>query len=324
MSDATGPLLDRPAKELALVAERARATPGQCFVGEAAAGDWLIVERSGGLAGPLADRLARAGGRVVVADAAQGAPLGRQRVVYLCAGDDGPDPPAEAEAACAGLLRLVQALGRAGCTGRLWVVTRGCQAVSEAEPVNAAQAALWGLARTVRFENPELRTVSVDLAPGSADLDPLVAEMLAPGEAQVAYRRGTRHVARLARHRDKAATEVSGPFRLQLAGYGSPDNLRLVPLTRRPPGPGEVEIEVKAAALNFRDVLIALGMLREYYERALKIHRAEDVRLGFDCAGVVAAVGEGVSDFRVGDEVMTSYAGSSASFLTLPRIDVVH
>jgi NADPH:quinone reductase-like Zn-dependent oxidoreductase len=75
-----------------------------------------------------------------------------------------------------------------------------------------------------------------------------------------------------------------------------------------------VEIEVKAAVLNFRDVLISLGMLRDYYARVFNIERAQDVPLGFDCAGVVAAVGEGVTDFRPGDEVMTSYMGASASY----------
>ena len=131
-------------------------------------------------------------------------------------------------------------------------------------------------------------------------------------------------MARLVRHRETSMPEIHGPFRLQLAEYGSPDQLRLVPLTRRSPGPGEVEIEVKAAALNFRDVLIALGMLKDYYAEVLKIDRAQDVRLGFDCAGTIAAVGEGVTDFKVGDEVMSSAVGSSASFLTLPHIDVVH
>jgi NADPH:quinone reductase-like Zn-dependent oxidoreductase len=95
-------------------------------------------------------------------------------------------------------------------------------------------------------------------------------------------------------------------------------------LTRRGPGPGEAEIEVKAAALNFRDVLIALGLLKDYYAQVLKIDRPQDVRLGFDCAGTIAAVGDGVMDFKVGDEVMASAVGSSASFVTLPRTDVVH
>ena len=42
-------------------------------------------------------------------------------------------------------------------------------------------------------------------------------------------------------------------------------------------------MEIHAAALNFRDVLIALGMLREHYASHLRIERAEDIRLGFDC-----------------------------------------
>ena len=59
--------------------------------------------------------------------------------------------------------------------------------------------------------------------------------------------------------------------------------------------------------------LIALGMLKEHYAKALGIERAEDVRLGFDCAGTIAAVGEDVTDFKVGDEVVASFAGIFAS-----------
>ena len=82
-------------------------------------------------------------------------------------------------------------------------------------------------------------------------------------------------------------------------------------------------MEIKAAALNFRDVLIALGLLKDYYASVLKIERPQDIRLGFDCAGTIAAVGEEVTDFKVGDEVMSSAVGGSASYLTLPRTDVV-
>ena len=47
------------------------------------------------------------------------------------------------------------------------------------------------------------------------------------------------------------------------------------------------------------------------------------MRLGFDCAGTIVAVGEGVTDLRVGDEVMAPASGSSASFVTLSRTLVV-
>jgi NAD(P)-dependent dehydrogenase (short-subunit alcohol dehydrogenase family) len=55
------------------------------------------------------------------------------------------------------------------------------------------------LARTIRLEHPELQCVSVDLAAETVSLDHLVAEMLSPGEPQIAYRNSTRYVARLVR-----------------------------------------------------------------------------------------------------------------------------
>jgi myxalamid-type polyketide synthase MxaB len=297
----------------------------------AGAGGWLIVDQGSELGDELAQRLQQRGQRTALAvvDGEIGPLLAEplQGVVYLSGAGDDADAPAEAQAASVGLLHVVQALGRAGVTPRLWVVTLGSQAVAGADQVRLSPAPLWGLARTLQLEVPALRCACVDLPsrPSAKDVEALLGEFVAPpGETQVALRAGERYVARLARHRDSRAAEVAGPFRLQLAGYGSPDNLRLVPLTRRAPGPGEVEIEVKAAALNFRDVLVALGMLKGYYAQVLAIERAEDVRLGFDCAGVVAAVGEGVKDFRVGDEVMTSTPGSFTSFFTLRRTDVVH
>jgi acyl carrier protein/short-subunit dehydrogenase len=96
-------------------------------------------------------------------------------------------------------LRLVQSLSRARLATRLWVLTRGSQAVTGNEPIQPAQAALWGLARTVRLEHPEFRCVTVDRDPETDDFDCLAAEVLSPGEPQVAYRNDTRYVARLAR-----------------------------------------------------------------------------------------------------------------------------
>jgi acyl transferase domain-containing protein/acyl carrier protein len=166
----------------------------------AGAGDWLIVERGRGPVHELAERLSRFGQRARVAQEYKPPPAGQYRgVVYLCGAGEESETPAAAEAATIGLLRLVQALSGTGAAARVWVVTRGCQAVTGTEPIQVSQAPLWGLARTIRFEHPELQTVCIDLAPDGTDLDLLAAEMLAPGEAQAAYRNGTRYVARLAR-----------------------------------------------------------------------------------------------------------------------------
>jgi myxalamid-type polyketide synthase MxaB len=297
-------------------------------------GGWLIVDRGSGLGAEVATRLDRRGRRVELAAeadevrrllaGANGEPWAN--VIYLCGVAEDAGTPEAAEAASVDLLHLAQALNQAGATPRLWVITLGCQAVLGTDPVQLTPAPLWGLARTLHLEAPGLKCTCVDLPPRPAapDLDALLSEFTAPsGETQVAFRSGDRFVARLTRDGDSRLPEVAAPFRLELAEYGSPDRLRLVPQTRRSPGPGEVEIEVKAAVLNFRDVLLALGMLRDYYARVMKIERAQDIPLGFDCAGIIAAVGEGVTGFRMGDEVMSSFMGSSASFLTAPSTDVV-
>ncbi|MEM7125070.1 MAG: type I polyketide synthase, partial [Chloroflexota bacterium] len=88
----------------------------------------------------------------------------------------------------------------------------------------------------------------------------------------------------------------------------------------RSPAAGEVQVEVKAVGLNFRDVLNSLGMLKEYYADVLGIGRAQDVGLGFECAGIVTQVGEDVTDLAVGDRVMGlgTLDGTFASYITLP------
>jgi NADPH:quinone reductase-like Zn-dependent oxidoreductase/acyl carrier protein len=76
---------------------------------------------------------------------------------------------------------------------------------------------------------------------------------------------------------------------------GSLATLGLRPDHRHPPGPGEVEVEVTAAGVNFIEVLYALGMLPE--------PPGGEVRFGLECAGTVARVGEGVAGLRPGDAV---------------------
>ncbi|NEB75950.1 SDR family NAD(P)-dependent oxidoreductase, partial [Streptomyces sp. SID14478] len=66
----------------------------------------------------------------------------------------------------------------------------------------------------------------------------------------------------------------------------------------RQPGPGEVRVELRATGVNFRDVLIALGM---YPGAAV---------MGTEGAGVVTATGPGVTGLSVGDRVMGLFEGA--------------
>ncbi|MEE8522653.1 MAG: SDR family NAD(P)-dependent oxidoreductase, partial [Thermoanaerobaculia bacterium] len=107
---------------------------------------------------------------------------------------------------CGSVLHLLQALPSAGglaAGGRLWLVTRGAQAVaSEPAVPGIAQAPLWGLGRVAAAEMPELRGVLVDLPPQPDEDEAawLLDLLRSPeGESQVAFRDRRRYVARLVR-----------------------------------------------------------------------------------------------------------------------------
>ena len=114
-----------------------------------------------------------------------------------------------------------------------------------------------------------------------------------------------------------------GHFRVQLSDYGGLDHLALVACEPPPLAPDEIAIEIRAASLNFRDVLNALGMLRDYNATHLGIERASDMRFGYECAGSVTAVGSAVADLRVGDAVIAYTLGSLASSVVVSRRYVV-
>ncbi|HUK92368.1 MAG TPA: SDR family NAD(P)-dependent oxidoreductase, partial [Blastocatellia bacterium] len=93
-------------------------------------------------------------------------------------------------------------------------------------------------------------------------------------------------------------------FDLSLSSPGVLDSLRYVPVERHSPGPGQVEIKVCATALNFKEVLMALGLLG--------IPTGAGSAFGLECAGKIVSVGKGVSEFEIGDEVI-AFARSSFS-----------
>ncbi|CDN87115.1 type I polyketide synthase [Hydrogenophaga intermedia] len=208
-------------------------------------------------------------------------------------------------------LHLAQALMGAGSPPPLWVATRGAQASDPLDAtLNPAQAPVWGLLKAASLEYPELRCTGVDLEEGG-ELEALLAELQAGGEARpvpsptlVAWRGGERHVAQLARARRAAPTVAPRPasYRLVPATRGSLDQLALQPMTRRLPGPGEVEVAVQATGLNFKDVLNVLGM-----------YPGDPGPLGGEFAGRISALGPGVTQLRVGDEVLGVAGGSFAS-----------
>lgn len=84
---------------------------------------------------------------------------------------------------------------------------------------------------------------------------------------------------------------------ITLPSPGGLDKLTSTPIQPKPPGAGEVQVEVKASSLNFHDYVVVLGLLP-----------TDDGRIPLsDGAGVVTAVGEGVEQFKVGDKVLSHF-----------------
>jgi acyl transferase domain-containing protein/acyl-CoA synthetase (AMP-forming)/AMP-acid ligase II/acyl carrier protein len=226
-----------------------------------------------------------------------------------------PDAILAAQAHWIETLQLVQCLLRDanGSTRRLWIVTRGAQAVGATPArVSLAQTPLWGLAKSIDLEHPDLGCTRIDLDPGgdAEELAALAEELSLPGaEREVAFRKGTRYVARLAPRAPKVSSGAildvpdADSFRLDISRPGNLENFLLRGTARPEPQPGEVEIRVSAAGLNFRDVMNAAG-----------VYPGGPIPFGAECSGRISAVGPGVTDLQVGDEVMAIANGSFSAF----------
>ncbi|WP_406323070.1 SDR family NAD(P)-dependent oxidoreductase [Streptomyces sp. NBC_01637] len=176
----------------------------------------------------------------------------------------------------------------------LVVVTSGAVAVNGTDEIrDPAAAAVWGLVRSAQSESPD-RIVLVDLDRDPASLEALGAA-LATGEPQLALRNGKASAPRLARGSDRAlpVPRDTAAWHLDVTERGTLAGLALVPGSGSAPlAEGQVRVAVRAAGVNFRDVMITLGMY------------PGDAALGGEGAGVVVEAGPGVTGFAPGDRVM--------------------
>ncbi|GAB3844852.1 hypothetical protein GCM10027610_060020 [Dactylosporangium cerinum] len=188
--------------------------------------------------------------------------------------------------------------------GRLVIVTRGAVAARPGDPVDGLPSAgVWGLVRTAQSEHPGVFQL-VDLGPEDvtdvADAALLTAAV-ATGEPQLAVRDGAAYAPRLAQTAESSPlTPPGGPWRLDVTAAGTLENLALLPAPEltEPLAPGQVRIAVRAAGLNFRDVLIALDM---YPGTAV---------IGGEAAGIVTEVADDVTTITPGQRVMGLFTGA--------------
>jgi amino acid adenylation domain-containing protein len=317
-------------------------------------GFWLILADRGGTGEALAKSIAGRGGRAALVfhagrnarisedryEAASGAAslsralaaMDRQptHVIHLWTLDE--DEPhlkaAKLIRACRdgieGMVALCRAFAGQPTKPRLWVVTAGSVERASASSLDRSflHAAMTGFLRTLANEHPEYRPTLVDVDVKAVSADALLDEIVAgAGETEVALRNGERFGARLEpfaenswppRRRRWDAKSRMPAFRVSINAPGAIGNLALSRIDRPEPPAGQVVIEVRAVGLNFRDLMAATGLLPVDAEDAPAWQR-----LGFECAGVVSAVGEGVDQNWIGRRVVAVAPGCMASHVAV-------
>ncbi|WP_245718195.1 type I polyketide synthase, partial [Nocardia miyunensis] len=203
------------------------------------------------------------------------------------------------------------------------VVTHQAVATHPGESVELSAAAAWGLLRTAQSEHAD-RILVVDVD-DQDDYRRAVAVAMAIGdEPQLAVRRGALYSPRLSRGPGDlvGASELirSRAWRLAHSGKGTltGDNLALVetPEELRELAPGHVRIALRAAGVNFRDVLITLGMVSDATAGSQSI----SATICVEGAGVVLEVAPDVTEFAPGDRVFGFTSGAGAVTVTDRRL----
>ncbi|WP_394275181.1 SDR family NAD(P)-dependent oxidoreductase [Luteococcus sp.] len=265
-------------------------------------------------AAALRDALSAQGTSVVDASAAS-------IVVFIA-----PDREAGVESQRDALTRLAEVVRAASTQApapHLVVITADAQA--DAEP-DAGAALFWGFSRVIRNEYSELSVRIVDVAAGADGISQVVAEIMHGGpEDEVRWVDDERQAAVICDAHLVDQAEHPGwqdwatrrePFQLVTDRVGRWDGLKFRTMRRRALAPHEVEVEMQASALNFADVLKAMG---RYPGEDRKV-----LALGLDAAGVVARVGAEVTPSLVGRRVITCAGeGAFSSHLIVP-VEHVH
>jgi acyl transferase domain-containing protein/NADPH:quinone reductase-like Zn-dependent oxidoreductase/surfactin synthase thioesterase subunit/ubiquinone/menaquinone biosynthesis C-methylase UbiE len=205
---------------------------------------------------------------------------------------------------------------------RQWILSSGAQRVAGSpELINLGQEGLRGVSRVVVNEFPNFDTTMVDLSSPAKDveLDVLIDEMFAEDKVdELAFRGRRRYVNKLERlSMDNIAKQAmesipaeGSAYTGTIEEYGVLDNIVLRKSERLTPDDNQVEIQIKASALNFRDIMMAMGLLSNEAVEGGLFGRT----FGLECAGVITKVGSDVTNVKVGDEVMATAPSSLGGF----------
>jgi len=213
------------------------------------------------------------------------------------------------------LARLFTGMQKGQGKPRLWIVAMAD--IAEA----AAIRAFTRVAMNERSDR-DIRFVAIDAGVPLAEVAAGLVDLMAqPGsEREVVYGARGQDVPRVTPGlplcvQDNAAAAIA----LDFPRPGMVESFQWLEAERHAPGPLEIEVEIAATGLNFRDVMLAMGLLND---DVLDEGLAGAV-YGLECAGRVTAVGSGVIAHKVGDLVVGFGMSSFASHAVAPQYSFV-
>jgi NAD(P)-dependent dehydrogenase (short-subunit alcohol dehydrogenase family)/acyl carrier protein len=304
--------------------------------------NWTLVADRCGVAAALARLITSFGGQCACVEPGQ--PLrppesGPWEVVHLAGLDAAletePGATEQALETCRAALDSVRAVlqGPAGQAARLWLVTRGAQAVAERESPALAQAGLWGLGRCLGLEQPTALGGLIDLCPEAATLQSAQAlwEQLQRGDEElVAFRSESRLAARWQAAppapaasfavRPEGAYLVTGGLTglgLEMAGWLVRRGARhLVLVGRRPPSP-EVADRIRRWTQSGVDVRVRQADVSRPEELAWALAGTPRLTGVFHCAGELS---DGMLGRQTWDEFARVFPAKVAGAWELHRL----
>jgi len=206
--------------------------------------------------------------------------------------------------------------------GRVFVLTRSAQRVLCSDVPSLGAAAAWGLCRVLINEFPQLAIGLVDLprTPLEQDLDALQTILTTPPEHDLAVRGG--EVLRLSLMpregpaRGVPAFASQSRFRARITTPGVLESVYFESLPTTQLAADQVEIAVRAAGVNFRDLMGFMGLLSD---EMLAGDLGPGIP-GLEVGGVVTRVGRDVQSVAVGDEVMAVASDTFSSHVIVPEV----
>ncbi|XP_033103366.1 LOW QUALITY PROTEIN: reducing polyketide synthase FUB1-like [Anneissia japonica] len=204
---------------------------------------------------------------------------------------------------CHSLVKLLQIVDSTPeAFNKFWVVTTGSNNGSS----NIEGSKAIGVIRAITNQcNTPIYSIDIDPHDTPASQAHLFSKYIMSNghkEREVTIRNGAYIYPRIVSTTLTADTSSSSKPYWQLTQSSSStltslDDLGISYITEMVPEPGKVLVKIKSAALNFKDVMMALGMLNA-------LLKTGDKQFGLEFSGIVEKVGEGVSSLKEGDEVL--------------------